>query len=504
MEKVIIIIRDGYGHRDETTDNAVLVGKTPFTDQLMEKYPTTLLRTSGIDVGLPPGYMGGSEVGHLAIGTGRITDQALLRINKAIEDKSFFSNPAFLETIEHVKKNNSTLHLMGLLQNNGIHSHQNHLFALLELASAKGVKNIVVHIFSDGRDTPAKSAAEYIEPLEAILKKTGGVIGTLIGRFYAMDRDTRVERTTTAYNLLVEAQGKAHKTIHEALADAYASNETDEFITPRVIGNYKGIADKDAIITYNYRSDRMRQITHMFLDENHDQRSKKLQVCYCTMQQYYDEYNGLVAFRPHEIKNTLADVIADNNYSQLHISETEKYPHVTFFFNGLIEEPKKREDRILIPSPRDVKTYDEKPEMSIFEIKDALIAQIQTQKHELIVVNYVNGDMVGHTGKMDAAVKAVEAIDVCIKETVEAALQNEYTLLIFADHGNCEEMAGIHQTSHTLNDVDCILVSQKPELQKERIDLSYGGLCDIAPTALEILNIKKPIDMTGKSLIKKK
>ncbi|MFT4283036.1 MAG: 2,3-bisphosphoglycerate-independent phosphoglycerate mutase [Candidatus Woesearchaeota archaeon] len=505
--KVVLVIRDGYGKRDERKDNAVVVGKTPFTDNLMKKYPTTLLRTSGEDVGLPKGFMGGSEVGHLTIGSGRIVWQSLELINRSIKDKSFFEKEEFLSRIKYAKENGKAIHLMGLLQDKGVHAHQDHLFALLRLCKMQGMDKdkVIIHIFSDGRDSPPRSLLGYVKKLKAAIKKEGvGVIGSLVGRYFAMDRDTRWDRTKKAYDLLVSGVGEKHESIDLAIKSSYENGQDDEFILPKVIGNFTGIYPGDVIFFYNYRTDRVRQICKALLQDNFSKfETKNLGLKMTTLTNYYKDIPAICAFKTSFPRNILGEVISSKGLKQLRISETEKYPHVTFFFNGQIEKAFEKEERVLIPSPREVATYDEKPEMSIFEIKNALIKEMD-KDYDLIVVNYVNGDMVGHTGKMRAAVKAVEAVDKALKETVETGLLKGYNFLIFADHGNCEEMAGEHQTSHTLNDVDCILVSNKKSFQKNKIKLKYGGLKDVAPTALDILGIDKPSQMSGESLIEKK
>lgn len=509
--KVMLIIRDGYGKRNEREDNAVEIADTPYTDMLMQKYPTCQLRTSGEDVGLPKGTMGGSEVGHLTIGSGRVVWQNLELINRCIKDLSFFENTAFLEAITYAKENGKAIHLMGLLQDKGVHAHQDHLFALIRLCAMHRIEKdkVIIHIFSDGRDSPPKSVLEYISKLHQTIDSCGvGVIGSIIGRFYAMDRDTRWDRIKLAYELLTQGAGTHFNTIEEAIEFNYSLGKTDEFIEACKIGDFCGIYNGDVIINYNYRTDRVRQLTKALLENNFDSdktfhRKLILDLKPVLMASYYDNVPSKIAFETQIPKNTLGEVISKKKLTQLRISETEKYPHVTFFFNGQLNEPFKGEDRVLIPSPRDVKTYDEKPEMSIYEIKDALLQEME-KEYDLIIVNYVNGDMVGHTGKLGAAIKAVEAVDTCLKETIEKALEHGYDTLIFADHGNCEEMSGEHQTSHTLNDVDCILVSNKEEYQKDNVVLKYGGLCDIAPTTLYLLGIEQPEEMGGELLIRKK
>ncbi|MFP4401906.1 MAG: 2,3-bisphosphoglycerate-independent phosphoglycerate mutase [Candidatus Nanoarchaeia archaeon] len=510
-KKVILIIRDGYGKRDERQDNAVKIANTPYTDYLMDTYPTTQLRTSGNDVGLPEGYMGGSEVGHLTIGNGRVVWQNLELINRTIEDKSFFSNEAFVDAITYAKKNGKAIQLMGLLQNKGVHAHQDHLFALLRLCAEHNMEpdKIIIHIFSDGRDSPPQSVKDYISTLERVIDETGvGVIGSIIGRYYAMDRDTRWERIQKAYDLLTSGVGEHFNTVHEAVDSMYERNITDEFIPACSIGSFTRVYDGDVVMMYNYRTDRVRQLTKALVEKEFDSnntffRSVKLNLHFVAMTSYYDNIPAHIAFGTQIPKNGLGEVISKHKLQQLRISETEKYPHVTFFFNGQRNIEFKGENRVLIPSPRNVATYDEKPEMSIYEIKDALLHEMK-KEYSLIVVNYVNGDMVGHTGDLNAAVQAVDAVEKCVEETVKEGLKEGYDLLIFADHGNCEEMAGEHQTSHTLNDVDCILVSNREELQKDKIKLQYGGLQDIAPTTLHLLDIEVPKEMSGNNLIMRK
>ena len=503
--KVILVIRDGYGRLDECSNNAVCLANTPHTDYLMDKYPTTTLKTCSESVGLPAGTMGGSEVGHMTIGSGRVIWQQLELINRSIRSENFFSLEVFKEKIKYAKEHNKAIHLMGLLQDKGVHAHQGHLFALIELCRREGIDKdkVWIHVFSDGRDSPPKSVLTYLQTLQSKLDEIGvGIIGSICGRFYAMDRDTRWNRIKLAYDLLVEGVGHQFKDFDDCIHYNYSKDITDEFIKPSVLSNFTGMYDGDVIFCYNYRTDRVRQLFSALCKEDFNEfelSPKEFKIS--VMTQYFDTICADVAFEnPHE-KNLLGEVISNHNLSQLRISETEKYPHVTFFFNAQRNEPYNNENRVLINSPREVETYDEKPEMSIYEIKDNLIKEMD-KNYDLIIVNYVNGDMVGHCGKLEPAIKAVEAVDNCLKETVEIGLEKGYDLIIFADHGNCEEMSGEHQTSHTLNDVDCILVSNKEELQKSNITLHYGGLYDIAPTALELLEIEKPDEMTGKSLIK--
>ncbi|MFT4250305.1 MAG: 2,3-bisphosphoglycerate-independent phosphoglycerate mutase [Candidatus Woesearchaeota archaeon] len=500
-KKVLLIIRDGYGQRKQASDNAEKLAHTPCNDKLLQTRPHCLLQTCAEAVGLPKNTMGGSEVGHVTIGSGRIIWQNLELINRSIKDKSFFSKQAFIQLIQQAKKNNKIIHLAGLLQDKGVHAHQEHLFALLRLCKQQEVprEQVHIHIFSDGRDSPPRSLDTYVQQLQEVQEETQvGVIKTLIGRYYAMDRDTRWQRTKQAYDLLTQAKGSRHETIQEAIQEARNADEDDEFITAKVIGTFTGIQDGDVLIMYNYRTDRVRQLCKALLQEDFNEfKTTHPAIDMAVMTSYYNDIPARVAFSNDIPKNTLGEVVANNNLSQLRISETEKYPHVTFFFNGQQEQPFTQEKRVLIPSPREVSTYDQKPEMSIHEITSSLVQELDTQKHSLVVVNFVNADMVGHTGKLAAAIKAVEAVDACLQQTLDAALTNNYEVLVFADHGNCEEMAGEHQTSHTLNDVDCILVSNT----LTNVSLRNGGLADIAPTALTLLGLEIPSEMTGQSLL---
>ena len=507
---VMLIIRDGYGKLEKCEDNAVCLAKTPFTDFLMEKYPKTTLQTCSQSVGLPKNTMGGSEVGHMTIGAGRVIWQQLERINRTIEDETFFELEAFVSKVRYAKENGKSVHILGLLQDKGVHAHINHLFALLEICRREKMRKdrVWVHVFSDGRDSPPKSAQEYIKILQEKLDEMGiGIIGSICGRFYAMDRDTRWNRTQLAYELLMSGVGHEFKDADECLHYFYSKDVTDEFIEPSVVSEFTGIYEGDVIFCYNYRTDRVRQLFRALCDVTFDEfpvSSKKFtSLNVSVMTSYYDGINASIGFDNPCEKNLLGEVISNNNLTQLRISETEKYPHVTFFFNAQRDEPYINESRVLIPSPREVTTYDEKPEMSCYEIKDVLLKELE-KEYDMVVVNLVNGDMVGHCGKLEPAIRAVETVDTCLKEIIEKGLEKGYECIVFADHGNCEEMSGEHQTSHTLNDVDCILVSNKEELQKDKITLHYGGLYDIAPTVLELLNIDIPKEMTGRSLITRK
>lgn len=506
-DKILLVIRDGYGHRDEDKNNAVNVGDTPYSDRLMKEYPTCRLKTDGESVGLPKGFMGGSEAGHLTIGGGRVIRQNLKKIDDEIEKGRFYDNEAFQNVIDHVKREGGKVHLAGLLQNKGVHAHQRHLFALLRLCKEQGLDtdDVIIHVFGDGRDSPRKSLEGYYETLQEKIDEIGvGVVKTVIGRYYSMDRDTRWDRTKKGYDLLVHGEGKHVADFDEALNYGYDQVESDEFLPAMVLGDYDGLHDEDGIIFYNYRNDRVRQICKALFEDDFDKfETKKKHYARTVMTGYYDDINADAAYAWTVPDNVLGDVLANNDLDQLRISETEKYPHVTFFFNGQSDDVKDGEERIMVSSPREVDTYDEKPEMSIYEITENLIPEIKAENHSLIVTNFVNGDMVGHTGEMDAAVKAVEAVDDCLEKTVETAKEHGYTTFVFADHGNCEEMRGEHRTSHTFNLVDFILVSERDDLQKENITLEDGGLKDVATTALSLMDLDIPEEMTGKNLVKR-
>ncbi|HRU50312.1 MAG TPA: 2,3-bisphosphoglycerate-independent phosphoglycerate mutase [Candidatus Absconditabacterales bacterium] len=499
MKKVMLIIRDGRGYRKETENNAIAQVDTPFTDNLMKNYPNILLNTSGEDVGLPAGYQGNSEVGHMTIGSGRIIFQSLERINHSIKDGSFFEIDALKGAIENCKKHSSTLHLMGILQGEGVHAHIDHLFALLDLCDKENFHNVNIHVFTDGRDAPVTKSLEYLGSLEKKLKTLGfGKICTIMGRFYAMDRDKRWDRTQIAYDAICNAKtDKVFDNMIEGVKESHNNGETDEFIKPIVLKGYEGIKEHDSIIFWNFRTDRTRQLTKAIVEPVFEGWNRSpLNVYYVGMTQFYDSMNALVAFPELEIKNGLGEVVSNAGLRQLRISETEKYAHVTFFFNGQVEAPFRNEDRILIPSPK-VQTYDLKPEMSAYEITDAICEKIENDNYNLIITNLVNGDMIGHTGVIDAIHKAVKTVDDCVGKLVEYGLKNGYEILVFADHGNVEDQSEERKTSHTTNPVPFILVSDK----KYKLE-SSGGLVDIAPTVLELLGIEKPNEMTGKSLIK--
>jgi len=498
MEKpLVLIIMDGWGIRKEKKGNAILNAKTPNYDFLLKNYPHSTLFPYGEYVGLPPGFIGNSEVGHLNIGAGRIVYQELTRINKAIKDKSFFKNKVLLNALNNVKKKKSCLHLIGLLSDAGVHSHINHLFALLKMAKDNGIKNVAVHVITDGRDTLPGTAKKYIEILENKISGVGiGKIATVTGRYYAMDRNNSWERTKKAYDTIARGNGFKSDSALNAFNNALKRKETDEFIIPTVIAGYKGMNKNDSIIFFNFRSDRAREICHAFTDKKFKFfkiKSTFNLVCMC---EYDKKINAPVAFQPPKIKNNLGQVLSKNGLRQLRIAETEKYAHVTFFFNSGVEKSNRREERVIIPSPK-VATYDLKPEMSAYKVRNEIIKGIKSKKYDVIIINFANSDMVGHTGILKAAIKAVEVVDSCVMNVVDEMKKVNGTVLITADHGNCEEMTGKRKTSHTTNKVPFIIVSG----QKKKIKLKNGVLADIAPTMLDILKIKKPKEMTGKSLI---
>lgn len=494
---IVLIILDGWGISDRVEGNAILQARTPNYDTLLSQYPHSTLGASGEDVGLPDGQMGNSEVGHMNLGAGRIVYQDFTRINKAIRDERFFKNGKFLTAIENVKKNNSRLHLMGLVSDGGVHSHITHLFNLLKLAKKKKVTP-VVHAFLDGRDVLPTSAGTYLQQLKKEMKaKKIGSIGTLMGRYYSMDRDNRWERTQKAYEALTGANGLHAESAEAALQDSYDRGETDEFVKPTIIG--ETITDKDSVIFFNFRPDRARQLTRAFVDESFERfERKKLDTHFVCMTEYEEGLTDNIAFPPLSFQNTLGEVLSNHNLRQLRIAETEKYYHVTFFFNGGEMEPFPGEDRLLIYSPK-VATYDLKPEMSAYDIKERTIEKIKSQKYDVIIVNFANPDMVGHTGVLEAGIKAIEAVDTCLGSIVDACnIDNSDVVLITADHGNAEQMteldSGKTYTAHTSNPVPFIIT--------RKCTVRSGTLADVAPTILDLLGIEKPKEMDGESLIK--
>ena len=510
IKPVMLMILDGWGIAPPGKGNAVRLAKTPALDRLKEQYPSTELLCSGESVGLPPGIMGNSEVGHLNIGAGRIVYQDLLRIDMAIKDKTFFDNGAFNRVISKVKSGGNRLHLMGLVSDGGVHSQLNHLLALLDMAKAKGVSQVYVHSILDGRDTPPESGAGYMEKLQKHIDKIGfGTIATVCGRFYAMDRDKRWERVEKAFNLYTLGSGLKEDDPVEAVKKAYKRGETDEFVKPVVINNSgvnsSGILkDGDGVIFFNFRADRAREITRALTEPgfNSFDISPRPNLCEFVCMTMYDENFTLpTAFAPVHMDKILGEVVSKNGLSQLRIAETEKYAHVTYFFNGGEEKSFPNEDRCVVPSPRDVDTYDLKPEMSAEQVAKEVISKIKENKYHVIILNFANMDMVGHTGIIKAAIKACETVDFCAGQVVQLIQEAGGTVFITADHGNAEKMLaenGQPHTAHTLNPVPLILVDDT----RKGSELKTGSLRDIAPTILDILEIDKPEQMTGTSLIK--
>jgi 2,3-bisphosphoglycerate-independent phosphoglycerate mutase len=503
------MILDGWGQRAVSLGNAVTKAQTPVLDQLMTRYPTTTLACSGEAVGLPKGIMGNSEVGHLNIGAGRIVFQDLLRIDRSIEDGSFFENQTLGAAMDSVRKANAALHLMGLVSDGGVHSQLTHLEALLKIARQKGLQRVYVHAIMDGRDTPPDAGIGYIEQLQERIKALGcGVIASLCGRYFAMDRDKRWDRVEKAHRLYTAGEGRTATDAAAAMADAYAKNETDEFINPTAIVDDKGrpvglVSDSDGIIFFNFRADRAREITRALTDptfDGFDRQTTPVLSRFVCMTLYDENFSLPVAFPPLSMQGLLGEVISQAGMHQLRIAETEKYAHVTYFFNGGEETPFGGEDRCLIPSPREVATYDLKPSMSAPAVTDEVLKRIESQRYDLIVLNFANMDMVGHTGDMEAAVEACETVDRSVGRIVEAVQARGGVLLITADHGNAETMLdddGKVHTAHTTNPVALILVDDR----RRNGRLREGILGDIAPTILEIMGITKPEQMTGRSLL---
>ena len=501
-----LMILDGFGFRKDSEGNAVRLAGTPNIDALMKEYPNTLIGASGLSVGLPDGQMGNSEVGHLNIGAGRIVYQELTRITKAIEDGDFFENPELIEAMDAVKADGS-LHLMGLLSDGGVHSHNTHLYALVEMAKKRGVKNIYIHCFMDGRDVPPDSGKDYIVELEKKLREIGaGKIATVSGRYYAMDRDNRWERVKKAYDAIAKAEGNHFDSAEEAMAASYKEGVLDEFVVPCVIGEGNPIANGDSVIFFNFRPDRARQITRALTQADFDGFDREqLDIRFVCMTQYDKTFSNVqVAYKPQTLKNTLGEYLAKKGLKQFRIAETEKYAHVTFFFNGGVEKPNEGEDRVLIPSPK-VATYDLQPEMSAYEVCEKACELIRSHKYDVMILNFANPDMVGHTGVLEAAEKAVKTVDECVGKVVHAIKEVGGQVMITADHGNAELMidpdTGGAFTAHTTNPVPFILVADDYKDAKLRKD---GILADLAPTMLDLLNLEKPDEMTGSSMIIKK
>ncbi len=504
----VLMILDGYGLNKDTKGNAVAQAKTPVMDKLMAEYPFVEGNASGLAVGLPDGQMGNSEVGHLNMGAGRIVYQELTRITREIEDGAFFENQALVAAVENAKKNDSALHLYGLVSDGGVHSHNTHIYGILELAKRHGLKKVFVHCFLDGRDTPPESGKGYVQELTDKMAELGvGEVATVMGRYYAMDRDNRWERVEKAYAALTKGEGVEASDGVSAIAASYAQGVTDEFMVPAVVKRdgkpLATIQDKDSVIFYNFRPDRAREITRAFCDEEFTgfPREKRLELTYVCFTEYDPTIpNKLVAFHKVELHNTFGEYLAAQGRTQARIAETEKYAHVTFFFNGGVEEPNKGEERILVKSPK-VATYDLQPEMSAYGVCDKLVEAIKSGKYDVIIINFANPDMVGHTGIEAAAIAAVEAVDECVGRAVDAIRETGGQMFICADHGNAEQLVdyetGAPFTAHTTNPVPFLLVNADPAY-----GLREGGcLADIIPTLLELMDMEKPAEMTGKSLL---
>ncbi len=504
----VLMILDGYGLNDRHDGNAVYEAKTPVMDSLMAEYPFVKGNASGLAVGLPDGQMGNSEVGHMNMGAGRIVYQELTRITKEINDGDFFKNEALLAAMKNAKDNDSAIHFMGLLSDGGVHSHNTHLYGLLEMAKREGLKKVYVHCFLDGRDTPPASGKGYIEELQAKMNEIGvGEIGVVSGRYYAMDRDNRWDRVELAYKALTQGEGVKGTDAAEAVQASYDNEKTDEFVLPTVIEKdgkpVASVQDHDSVVFFNFRPDRAREITRAFCDDEFKgfEREKKLDLTFVCFTNYDDTIqNKIVAFNKVQFHNTFGEYLAAHDMTQVRIAETEKYAHVTFFFNGGVEEPNKGEDRILVKSPK-VATYDLQPEMSAPQVCDKLVEAIKSDKYDVVIINFANPDMVGHTGVEAAAVKAVETVDECVGRAVEALKEVNGQMFICADHGNAEQLVdyetGEPFTAHTTNPVPFILVNADP-----KYTLKEGGcLADIIPTLIELMGMEKPEEMTGESLL---
>mgnify|MGYP000516760052 CR=1 FL=1 len=504
----VLLILDGYGLNDKKEGNAVALANTPVMDKLMAEYPFVKGQASGMAVGLPEGQMGNSEVGHLNMGAGRIVYQELTRITKEIEDGTFFENEELVKAMENAKKNNSALHIFGLLSDGGVHSHITHMYGTLEMAKKFGLEKVYVHAFLDGRDTPPASAAEYMQQMVDKMAEIGvGEVATISGRYYAMDRDNNWDREEKAYVAMTKGEGVEETDPVQAIKNSYAKDVTDEFVLPTVIKKdgqpVATITDGDSVVFCNFRPDRARQITRAFCADDFDgfAREKKLDLTFVCFTEYDVTIpNKLIAFKKVEVKNTFGEYLAAHNMKQARIAETEKYAHVTFFFNGGEEKQYPGEDRILVPSPK-VETYDMKPEMSAYEVTDKVCEALENDKYDVVILNFANTDMVGHTGSLQAAIKAVEAVDECVGRIVKIIEEKKGNLLITADHGNAEQMidykTGEPHTAHTTNPVPIILITDNKEYKLKE----NGKLADLAPTMLDLMGINKPEEMTGESLL---
>ena len=504
-KKVILMILDGWGISPDPKVSAIDNAYTPFIDSLYHKYPHATLRTDGLNVGLPEGQMGNSEVGHMNLGAGRIVYQDLVKINMAVDNNTLKDEKALKDAIEYANRNNKAVHLMGLLSDGGVHSHINHLFGLVDVLKEAGVKHSYIHAFTDGRDVDPKSGFGYVTSLEEHIKDTPTKLATVIGRYYAMDRDKRWERVKLAYDAIVNGEGKKTSEPTEAIEESYNSDITDEFIKPIVVIDENDapvakLKDGDVVIFFNFRTDRGRQLTEALSQKDfHEFNMHHLNLYYVTMTKYDETFKKVnVIYEKDNLNDTLGEIISKSGKTQLRMAETEKYPHVTFFFSGGKEDPFDGESRIMKNSPK-VATYDLQPEMSAYELKDALVAELKGGKQDFICINFANGDMVGHTGVMEAAIKACEAVDKCVKEVVETALEEDYATIIIADHGNCDTMInpdGTPNTAHTTNPVPVLLVANDSYI------ITDGILGDIAPTILDLMEIKQPEAMTRTSLLK--
>lgn len=503
-KKVILMILDGWGKSPDPKVSAIDNANTPFIDSLYTKYPNASLRTDGLNVGLPEGQMGNSEVGHMNLGAGRIVYQDLVKINLAVKNKTLGKEQVLIDAFSYAKTNNKNVHFLGLVSDGGVHSHINHLFGLLDAAEDFGLTNTFVHAFTDGRDVDPKSGYGFITDLENHIENSNTKLATITGRYYAMDRDKRWERVKLAYDALVNGIGNYSKNTSKSIQESYEDDITDEFIKPIIMVDDNNqpvttIKEDDVVIFFNFRTDRGRQLTQVLSQDNfHEQNMHKLDLYYVTMTNYDETFKNInVVFKKDNLNDTLGEVLENHNKAQIRIAETEKYPHVTFFFSGGREEPFKGETRILRNSPK-VATYDLKPEMSAYELTDALIPELQKGEVDFVCLNFANGDMVGHTGVMEAAIKACETVDECVKNIVTNALEYNYTTIIIADHGNCETMInpdGTPNTAHTTNPVPIILVDKNIKT------ISGGILSDLAPTILELIGIEKPEAMTQNSLL---
>ncbi|WP_299602652.1 2,3-bisphosphoglycerate-independent phosphoglycerate mutase [uncultured Aquimarina sp.] len=504
-KKVILMILDGWGTSPDPKVSAIDNAKTPFIDSLYTKYPNAALRTDGLHVGLPDGQMGNSEVGHMNLGAGRIVYQDLAKINMAIQNNTLKDEPALIDALNYAKENDKNVHLLGLVSDGGVHSHINHIKGLLDVAHSKGLENVFLHAFTDGRDVDPKSGIGHIRDIQEHMTKTTGKLASVVGRYYAMDRDKRWERVKLAYDLIVNGIGTTSSNIIESIQKNYDGDITDEFIKP--IALVEGdtpvatIKENDVVLFFNFRTDRGRELTEMLSQSDMpDYDTKKLPLYYVTMTNYDENFKDIkVIYDKDNITETLGEVLSKAGKKQIRIAETEKYPHVTFFFSGGQEEPFEGESRILRNSPK-VATYDLKPEMSAYELRDALVPELQKGDTDFVCLNFANGDMVGHTGVMDAAIKACKAVDECVKDVVTNGLENGYTTILIADHGNCETMInpdGSPHTAHTTNPVPMIMID------KEEIKVKDGVLGDIAPTILDLIGIEQPEAMTQKTLLVK-